>query len=73
MTKQESKREAAKKTNKAISRPEDPDTQRLRRKARLLRVNQLPEAAAAAMQAEEHGTDDSETQAALRRATERED
>ena len=48
------------------SRPEDPDTQRLRRTARLRRSSALPEAAAIVAEAER---DDSETEAALRRAT----
>jgi hypothetical protein len=47
------------------SRPEDPDTQRLRRTARLRRASALPEAAAIVAEAER---EDSETEAALRRA-----
>lgn len=50
------------------SRPEDPATQRLQRKARLLRGDMLPAGAALVTQAED-GREDSETEAALRRAT----
>jgi hypothetical protein len=72
MSNQKTTRGAVTKANKAISRPEDSDTHRVRRKARLLKVHQLPEAAAAVTQAEENTTDDSETREALRRATRRE-
>jgi hypothetical protein len=50
------------------SRPEDPDTQRLKRSKRLLRNDMLPDGAALVVQAgaEEQ---DSETKAALKRAT----
>jgi hypothetical protein len=50
------------------SRPEDPATQRLQRKARLLRADMLPAGAALVTQAED-GREDSETEDALRRAT----
>lgn len=50
------------------SRPEDPDTQRLRRTARLLRADTLPAVAAMVTQAEDE-REDSETEAALRQAT----
>jgi hypothetical protein len=46
------------------SRPEDPDTQRLKRSKRLLRNDMLPDGAAT--QAEDER--DSETEAALKRA-----
>ena len=49
------------------SRPEDPDTQRLKRTKRLLRADMLPEGAALVTQAEPE--QDSETEAALKRAT----
>jgi hypothetical protein len=49
------------------SRPEDPDTQRLKRTKRLLRTDILPEGAAMVTQAEPE--QDSETEAALKRAT----
>jgi hypothetical protein len=52
------------------SRPEDPATQRLQRKARLLRSDMLPAGAALVTQAED-GREDSETEAALRRATDK--
>jgi hypothetical protein len=48
------------------SRPEDPDTQRRKRSRRLLRNDMLPENAALAIQADPR--DDSETEAALKRA-----
>jgi hypothetical protein len=50
------------------SRPEDPDTQRLKRSKRLLRNDMLPDGAAVVIQAEDER--DSETAAALKRATE---
>lgn len=50
------------------SRPEDPDTQRLKRTKRLLRNDMLPDGAAMVVQAGE-GERDSETEAALKRAT----
>jgi hypothetical protein len=50
------------------SRPEDPDTQRLKRGARLLRGDMLPAVAALVVQ-EEDRQDDSETEASLRKAT----
>jgi len=50
------------------SRPEDPDTQRLKRGARLLRGDMLPAVAALVVQDEDR-RDDSETEANLRRAT----
>lgn len=50
------------------SRPEDPATQRLQRKARLLRGDMLPAGAALVTQVED-GREDSETETALRRAT----
>jgi hypothetical protein len=50
------------------SRPEDPATQRLQRKARLLRGDMLPAGAALVTQTED-GREDSETETALRRAT----
>jgi hypothetical protein len=52
--------------DREASRPEDPDTQRLRRTERLRRVSALPEAAAIVAETER---EDSETEAALRRAT----
>jgi hypothetical protein len=55
-------------TNRRVSRPEDPDTQRLRRNARLLRAVMLPEAAGVMVEAQDL-VEDSETEAALRRAT----
>lgn len=51
------------------SRPEDPDTQRLKRSKRLLRNDTLPEGAALVTQAGEEERD-GETEAALKRATE---
>jgi len=57
------------KPNRA-SRPEDPATQRLQRKARLLRGDMLPAGAALVTQAED-GREDSETESALRRATDK--
>jgi hypothetical protein len=50
-------------------RPEDPETHRLRRTARLLRTDTLPAVAAMVTQAEDDR--DSETEAALRRATDK--
>ena len=49
------------------SRPEDPNTQRLKRSKRLLRSDMLPDGAATVTQAEDER--DSETEAALKRAT----
>jgi hypothetical protein len=49
------------------SRPEDPDTHRLKRTKRLLRQDMLPDGAAMVTQAEDER--DSETEAALKRAT----
>jgi hypothetical protein len=69
MPKESPKQEDIREANRSVSRPEDPDTQRLRRKARLLRADMLPEAAAASMQAEDR-EEDSETEAALKRASE---
>lgn len=66
MTKSKSKRETST-DGDAPSRPEDPDTQRLNRAARLLRVDTLPAVAAMVAQADDR-RDDSETEAALRRA-----
>jgi hypothetical protein len=54
------------------SRPEDPATQRLQRKARLLRGDMLPAGAALVTQAED-GREDSETETALQRATGKEE
>jgi hypothetical protein len=62
MSKSKSKNER----DRGASRPEDPDTQRLRRNARLRRTSALPEAAAIVAETER---EDSETEAALRRAT----
>lgn len=50
------------------SRPEDPDTQRLKRSKRLLRTDMLPDGTAMVIQGEDQR--DSETEAALKRATE---
>ena len=50
------------------SRPEDPDTQRLKRSKRLLRNDRLPDGAALVVQAGDE-EQDSETKAALKRAT----
>jgi hypothetical protein len=49
------------------SRPEDPNTQRLKRSKRLLRSDMLPDGAATVTQAEDER--DSETEAVLKRAT----
>jgi hypothetical protein len=54
-------------TNKTVSRPEDSATHRQQRIARLLRMGQL--SAAGPMMEREDSTADSETEAALRRAT----
>jgi hypothetical protein len=59
------------KANQRNSRPEDPDTQRLKRGERLLRTDTLPEGTAATIQGEDW-QEDSETEDALRRATENE-
>jgi hypothetical protein len=64
MSKSKSKRGSDK--DRELSRPEDPDTQRLRSTARLRRASALPEAARIVAEAEH---EDSETAAALRRAT----
>jgi hypothetical protein len=50
-----------------LSRPEDHDTQRLKRGKRLLRNDMLPDGAAMITQAEDER--DGETEAALKRAT----
>jgi hypothetical protein len=65
MTKVHAKRKAT--DRDAPSRPEDPDTQRLKRAKRLLRNDMLPDGAAMVTQAGEEERD-SETEAALKRA-----
>lgn len=67
MTDSKSKR-AAESDGTPRSRPEDPDTQRGKRRRRLLRNDLLPEGAALAIEADD-ARDDSETEAALKRAT----
>lgn len=71
MAKKTPKREGVRKVNKAVSRPEDPDTQRQHRAARLLRADQLPMGAAMVTQDDELAKD-SETETALERAASRE-
>jgi hypothetical protein len=61
---------STKSTSPGPSRPEDPVTQRLRRTARLLRVDMLPAVASLVTQAEDRGAD-SETEQAMRRAVDR--
>jgi hypothetical protein len=66
MTKSLSKRDAGMDRD-GPSRPEDPDTQRLKRSKRLLRADMLPDGTAMVIQTEDD--QDSETEAALKRAT----
>lgn len=65
MTKANTKRESAHRDGP--SRPEDSDTQRLKRAKRLLRNDMLPDGAAMVTQADE-AERDGETEAALKRA-----
>lgn len=67
MKKSNPRQEGVREANRSVSRPEDPDTQRLRRKAKLLRADMLPEASGALMQADDK--EDSTTKTALKRAT----
>jgi len=64
------KRDSVRKANQAVSRPEDPATHRQKRAARALRVDELPQGGAMITQDEKLATD-SETEAALKRATRR--
>lgn len=64
------KTEGVREANKAVSRPEDPATQRRHRTARLLRADQLPRGAAMVTEADDLA-EDSETKAVLKRATDR--
>ncbi|HUW72939.1 MAG TPA: hypothetical protein VMW05_02765 [Methyloceanibacter sp.] len=64
------KSQPTRKANQAVSRPEDPDTQRQTRAARALRVDELPQGGAMITRDEELTTD-SETETALKRATRR--
>jgi hypothetical protein len=70
MKKSSPKRESVRKANRGVSRPEDPDTQRQRRAARLLRADQLPMGGPMLTRDDDLG-EDSETEMALRRAVER--
>ncbi|MGH6734844.1 MAG: hypothetical protein ACRECX_02020 [Methyloceanibacter sp.] len=70
--KRSGKREGLAEANEAVSRPEDPDTHRQRRAARLLRADMLPMGAAMITQDDELA-EDSETKAALKRATDSRD
>jgi hypothetical protein len=69
MSKASPKRESVRKANRAVSRPEDPDTQRQRRAARRLRADQLPMGGPMLTRDHDLG-EDSETESALKRAAE---